>query len=408
MAATRLIRGIQREIWQELVAQTPGDGAVAITTNIRIGAGQLCRVQGLFTCDVPTGSPTWTVVPSRSAAGFLVVTVTNTAAGGNNGTWTLDVRLVQSISQANQGATQGSQGTTGYIMISNGATSGLGGTQTLAQTYAIGSAAADQRMIVTTADGGGITIDCTDAGVMADGTSLEIRQSAAWSLPTVIGRRGNDALAGLLQFDKARNTYLIPEDVQANDELGAIEFYGRVNATPQRGARIVGKTYAVDGNDLEGSIAFYTRSASGEELVATLYTSAGFPRLQIADADGDIVPAANNQGHLGHRLGPYAWQDLAAYTINALANVCLGAGAVGGGANLTVMLPNTATLPAPQADQVYLGSNNFALGTTLAAFAICAEEPAIDPGEGTDPQKLIPIIYNGVSMYLLAALDDGA
>ena len=117
MAATRLVAGMQREVWQDTVTQG-GGVSQTISTNIRISTAQLCRVHGLFVAGAPTGAPTFTATPSV-VGGFLVVTVVNTAAGGNSAAWMLDVQLEHSLVQATHGAN-------GYILVTNSGTGGGG------------------------------------------------------------------------------------------------------------------------------------------------------------------------------------------------------------------------------------------------------------------------------------------
>jgi hypothetical protein len=414
MAAQRLIRGVQREIWRELVAQTPGDGAIPITTNIRIGAGQLCRVQGVFACDVPTGSPAWTVVPSRNAAGFLVVTVTNTAAGGNNGTWTLDVRLVQSPSQANQGATQGSPGTTGYIVISNGATSGLNAPQTLAATYLIGGAAADQTMTLTDTDGGGILINATDAD-FTDTSALEIRQNHAHESPLLLSRYlASVNVAGPnLTFYREGGVFGANGNVATDDELGTIDFSGYNAGGAGIFARIVGLAINVGADPdflLNSAIDFYCsyenivtrawrmdKSANGAVLIG--YGAGGSP-------SPTIMPSANGIGTLG--LVGTQWHAIHVETANVYDNVCLDGAAPDAAAHNTILLPVAGTgMPAPQVGQVYLGAVTFTgdSGQADAALALVSEELAIAIGQKV-ATHLIPLNFNGHDYYVLAYDDD--
>jgi hypothetical protein len=95
--ATRLVKGVLREIWDENVFQA---GAVlTIPTTVRISHKQLSRVRGLFIVTDYTGTPALAASAAISPAGYLVVTVTN-AGGGSTIKWLLDVTLTHSTSQA--------------------------------------------------------------------------------------------------------------------------------------------------------------------------------------------------------------------------------------------------------------------------------------------------------------------
>jgi hypothetical protein len=405
MAATRLIMGVIREFWQELVPQGPGP--VAVPTDIRITAGQLCRVQGLLTIVTPTGSPVFTAVPSIVNK-RLVITVKNWSAGGNLATWTLDVRLMASSDQGSQGATSKSLGTQGYIQVANGATSGLAGTQTLAATYAIGAdpGGADQRMIVQTAKGGGVTIDCTDAGVAANSVSLEVRQSAAWSLPTVISRRGNDALGPVIQFDKARGTYPIPADVQAADVLGSIDFIGQTNNVDALSARISALCTADGGGaDKDFALEAYATVAGAMARVLRIGAAADGLFAIAYGADPIIEPSLNSTGQLGEAGAQ--WASIHVDTANVYANVCLGGVTPGANAHHTVVLPETNTVaPAASVGLVHLygalsqGTDACApvAGTALAISQECVTIP-LPASVGAYG---VPVKVNGLGLLLLA------
>jgi hypothetical protein len=289
----RLISGVQREIWQEAVAQGGGVTEI-VSTGIRISAGQLSRVQGFMTVGTPTGTPVFTAVPSM-VNGRLVVTIVNTAAGGNSGTWTLDIRLVQSMSQVNGG-------TAGFISIANSAVaSAIANPQTLAQTYDVGGSDTDQRMIVTTAKGGGVTVDCTDAGVTGDGVSLEIRQSSVHELPFALVRRGDIAGGPTMTFTKTRGTAAIPADVQVDDALGVCHYYARTNAAILPGARITAHVLNATIGAL--AVAFDFQVAAGNNVGQVLRLASqdltGNLTMTCYGATPRIVPNTNQAGALG-------------------------------------------------------------------------------------------------------------
>jgi hypothetical protein len=394
MAFGKIISGSAREIWSDTDGQ-PGGGSVTVVTGIRMSPPHLSRIRGQLIITEIVGAPIPVAQVQLTPTGFLQVFIGN-AVGGSSIKWVLDVERTESQQQRIDPASPN-----GVITVVNGTMNAVGGAQTLAQTYAFGSDPAHQRMILLDADGGGITIDGTDAGMTVNGVSLEIRQSTICSTPTVIGRRGDDALAGLLQFDKTRGTALAPANLHDNDLLGSIEFYGRVGGAPVRGARVVGiATGTAVGTTLTAGIDVYGAAASAPSQIVRLDVSGpgGTPEL-ILYGNGYIVPSNNNQGHIG--ISGNIWQDLAVYTANVYANISMGGAAVGGGANLTIMLTNTAMMPGSQANQVYLGSLDF-WAAANAALAVSAEALAVDIGAAT-ADHLIPIVYNGTPYYLHAS-----
>jgi hypothetical protein len=539
MAITPLVQGVQREIWREFALQG-GGVAQDVHTGIRISAPKLACVQGLLTIDTPTGNPVFAAVPYVGTGiyeGLLQVQVTNLAGGGgaNSGMWTLDVRLVQSPSQANRG-------NTGYILTAQGASSGgILAPETLKQAYDIGVGPADQTLTLTDAHGGGLLIDGTDAGFTIPGSALEIRAGQAWSTPVTLSRYTDDAVAHVLEFTKARGTFAapanvqvndaigtinfnaqvtggpilgaaieavclaqggatlgtaldfhiisvgaaaylawriatgvspidssaligygsfplvypntnnvgglgqanniwsvaylgnanlyhasddvvssiiqfsksrgslaVPTDINASDELGSIDFYGRVAGAPVLGAKIVAVCTAVPGGvQLTSVVDFYTMDFGVSHHAWRMDTSsASSGELTGYGTNPLIVPNTDSTGHLGvGGSGPQRWLELNVLTANVYANVCLGGAAIGGGAKCTVLLPNASggcAMPVPQANQVYLGSLDFTVGSFHAVLAISAEEPALeDPAPVTTG---IPINYNGVDYYLHASL----
>jgi len=404
---TPLVRGVLREIWRESVAQGGGVGQV-VYTGIRVSAANLCRVEGLLTVDTVVGSPLITATPYLAGGdGLLRVAVSNIAAGGNTATWTLDVKLLQSPNQANRGAN-------GYIMVAGGATSGLAAPQTLAQTYTLGAVQGDQTMTITNADNPGtigIIIDGSTAGVTGNGVSLEIRQHADHAVPVLFSRWGNIAAGPNLQFSKARGTYGVPAVLNAGDELGTIDFY----------------SYNVDAFTLDARIVATTRLASPDHGVGLDFhiTSANIVRHQAMTLYGHgpsegsvtilklytspyVLPDVTNTGSLGNST--LRWNGLYCDDAWVYKNILLGGlWAAGGGAELTLVLHNTSVMPVPQANQVYIGSNDFGVnaGSNLAVLEISAEEPPVAVGAAV-VDMLIPLRYNGRKFYLHATeLDVG-
>lgn len=96
--ATRLIQGIYREVWLE-AAPLAGGNTTVVTTGIRLNPEHLSRVEGTLVVTTIFGAPSLTATPT-SVDGLLVVTITNTAGGGDTATWQLDVKLVHSVQQA--------------------------------------------------------------------------------------------------------------------------------------------------------------------------------------------------------------------------------------------------------------------------------------------------------------------
>jgi hypothetical protein len=391
MALIKLVSGGLREVWQESAQQGPG--AEVVSTGIRIAASQLSRIQGILAIGAVVGAPDFQATPTV-VGGFLHVTVLNFAAPGNSGAWVLDVMLTHSIQQLTTPADPG------IILIVGGGLGTPAIPETLAQAYDMGAAPADQKMVLSNVKGGGVLIDGSTAAVTGNGVCLELRQNAYNYIPFVISRCiGGQSSGPVMQFNRAHGSFAAPANIVGGDELGTIDYYGRYGGAPNLLARIVSLVTSVAAGP-DAAIDFYT--AFHDVLVQSweMWADGANNGVLTGFGNAKVLPAINNNGSVGLVAGP-AWTSVAAYTINALANVCLGAGAVGGGANLTVMLPNTATLPAPQADQVYLGSQNWAGtgGNNHAALAISAEEPA---GGALEPDMTIPIVYNGTPVYLLA------
>jgi hypothetical protein len=396
MAATRLVAGVQREIWQEVVAQG-GGASQPVPTGIRIGAGQLCRVQGLLTVATPVGSPVFTAALSI-VAGRLVVTVANTAAGGNTGTWMLDVRLVQSMSQANAGAS-------GYIMVANGAAGGgIAAPQTLAATYVVGASDVDQRMIVQTAKGGGVTIDCTDAGVTADGVSLEIRQSAAWSMPTVIDRHANDNQGATLHLSRARGTYPVPADLQVGDAIGTIRFVNQYLGAGQFGTLIAASVTDVTGGPATAYDFYATYANVPMNSWRMDRPGANLTRLIGFGTGPGIIPNTTHTGYLGE--DDKIWGQINVDDVKVYANILVSGNAAGANADQTIAFRAAGTTePTATAGLVHVYAWLFAGGgggTNAAALTVFADEPVLAAQAFADYQVGIPLRYNGKDYYLLA------
>jgi hypothetical protein len=401
MAATRLVSGVQREIWQEAVPQAGGPPQV-VPTGIRASDPNRSRIRGLLTVTSIVG------VPAISATliivdGFFHVRVFN-ANGGTSFTWMLDIERVHSLQQAID-PTQPN----GVIQVVSGVltTGGLATPQTLAQTYAIGAdlGGVDQRMIVQTAKGGGLTIDCTDAGVTADGVSLEIRQSATRLMPTVINRRGDDALGPVVQFDKARGTYPIPADVLTTDLLGSCDFYGQSGGVPVHAVRIAAE--AVMGGGFHATLDFKVKGPVTAVATALRIWNTGTAVRSIFSGVAEVIPAAYpNTSTLGIAIVP--WSAAHIDTVNAYANVCVGGGAVGIAEQSIALLGAGSVLPAlaggppvvGPVGSVFLQGFPYTLGGDVVLSL--TQSASWSSASGVTPNALVPIIYNGQSCQVFA------
>lgn len=519
-----------REVWTSDVLLVGGANEV-VHTSIAISQRQIDRVQGFVVLVTPTGTPLLTAVPSISASGHLDVTISNTAAPGNTAHWRLDVTLNHSVQQT----TSGNTGANWTIVVFNSGGGGVPAPQNLAQTYAIGTLSAHQTMTLTDANGGGVIVDGTDAGLTVPGAAFEVRASDTIATPTLLSRYGDDAVAHVLEFSKARGNFGAPADAQTGDAIGVLSFDPRINgALYAGGVSIQAVCQAVGGPTLRTSLDFYVTAPGGPNVTflshriyasaantsefivygvnsnvrpdgnyegllggtshiwraaylgdALLYRASddavssyirflkarntlaapapvqdndelgsidfyGYPVAAytqdarivsivtnpaptyrtglnfymthggalglIMEMNGDgvagaaivriyndptVIPNVNGTGNLG--ANGVQWGFAHINTARIYENVCLLGGIVGGGALGTVLFQNTSTMPVPQANQVYLGSEDFSgqQGTDLAVLSISGEEPAIIGGEA--PQThLIPIRFNGVSYYLHA------
>jgi hypothetical protein len=405
--ATRIIRGALREYWTE-AAQ--GQGVQPIFTDIALSVNQLSRVQGFLSFVATAGLPSFTATPivvdrghaqvlSPNGRGWLCIQVTNGGAPGCAADWELDVALVQSMDQ-------GTRAGAGRILVANGSTIGLVGVQTLTQTYAFGATSPDQTMVITDADGGSIIVDASGAGAtVASVSALEVRQNDLdIPLPLLLSRFGGFANPAMIYFQKARGAFGAPADVQANDLLGCIDFYGRLGGSMKLGAQIIATVTNI-GAGLDAQLEFWTSlGGTSTKCITTGMVAANIAVTVFFESGHLVIPNADNNGHLGAVTSVRSWAELAAYDVNAMANVKLGGGAVGGGANLTVMLPIGGTVPPAPVDQVYLGADDFGMGmgSDLAVLSVGCEEPVIAATGYEVPAYLVPIRVNGQALYLLA------
>lgn len=404
MALTKVVNGVMREFWiRDAVGGAQGPGTENVDTTIAISAGQLSRVQAFLSVTNVAGLPIYAPPPvlSVNAAGHLRVAVQNSGAPGSTATWTLDVALLSS-------SDQGKRAGAGYVTVVNG-TPGLVGPQTLAVTYAIGAAAADQTMTILDADGGGIIVDASTAGATAASTvAMEIRQKDLdVPLPLLISRRGNFTNPGALVFEKARGTFTpnAPADVENLDLLGCIDFYGRVGGVQVLGAQIIGVCDGVIGG-LRGGIEFYIKQAAGVATRAfKMLASPGAYHFIVTDT-GTITPeVAPNTCSLGE-VG-LAWHTAYINTVNVYDNVCVGGVAAGVGADLTVALSNAAVGPGASVDLTHLYCVDWDGNAGEAALAIYAEK-AVAALVAQVADTLIPVTYNGTAYWLVAYAEPQA
>jgi hypothetical protein len=402
MAATRLVSGILREIWHD--AGQPGGPPQTIVTGIRLSNEQKQRVRATLVIETVVGPALASASGDVTADGFLQIRVFN-GMGGTSITWTLDVQLTHSMQQALDHRTPTPDV---YIAVVNGF--GVGGTasaQNLAQTYDLGVAAVDQTMVVATAKGGGVVVDASTGAVTGSGPAFTVRQSDTFSTPVLVDRALNSSDAAVLRLQRARGTLAVPVALQVADSIGDLSMLGYQSGAYDFAAIIrstciaVAPSYATD-------LEFFVRPTGGAvALAASLLTLATGTELRLFTTP-HVVPDVNATGSIGS--AGKRWLEGYIDTVRANANVILGGATVGGGADQTVLLPNTATMPASQANQVYLGSKDWTGspfgGIAGATFDISAEAQA--QGAGVTPaDTLIPIRYNGHNYVLLAIAADG-
>jgi hypothetical protein len=403
MAAQPIVQGVLREVWRD--AGQAGGPPQLVTTGIKASLTTLSRVRGLLTIDSMSGGTPAAVsaVVSLNAVGHIIVTVGNTTVGSTIA-WTLDIELVHSSQQAND--FDGSS----IIQIASG-----GLVETLAQTYAIGATAADQRMIVTNAHGGGVTIDASDTGgVTGDGVCLELRQNALHAMPFVVGRRIGGQFPGpVMNFDRARGTYPVPVDVVQNDELGTIDWYGRLGGAPVLSAREVVICTAVAGG-MYSAIDFYAARAGTAAAAWRISLNGAADGLFTGYGNCGIMPSADNAGFIGSWASA-AWQVVVSHSFFARANVCIGIDTTGANAHHTACFAVANTvLPAASVGLVHVYAGE--LGNTTP------DAPAQAPVEAGSalswsqaggvsvatilaPDRMIPVMVNGTAYWLLAVAD---
>jgi hypothetical protein len=400
MAAHKLIAGVQREIWQEAAPQAGGPPQV-VPTGIRASDPNRSRIRGLLTVTSIVG------VPAISATliivdGFFHVQVFN-ANGGTSFTWMLDIERVHSLQQAIDPAQPN-----GVIQVVSGVltTGGLAAPQTLAQTYALGAdlGGVDQRMIVQTAKGGGVTIDCTDAGVTADGVSLEIRQSAAWSMPTVIDRHANDNQGATLHLSRARGTYPVPADLQVGDAIGTIRFVNQYLGAGQFGTLIAASVTDVTGGPATAYDFYATYANVPMNSWRMDRPGANLTRLIGFGTGPGIIPNTTHTGYLGE--GDKIWGQINVDDVKVYANILVSGGSAGANADQTIAFRATGTTePTATVGLVHAYAWLFAgggAGTNAAALTVFADEPVLAAQAFADYQVGIPLRYNGKDYYLLA------
>lgn len=400
MAATRLVSGVLREIWREAVL-TPGGPPLILQTRIRLTDRHRSRVQGLMVIDSAVGqvqpSATIEVEPTT---GRLSVRINQVDINASM-TWTLDVMLVHSIQQAVD--------PTPFIDIP--VVFGVGAAaQTLAQTYDIGSVPADQRMVIDTVTGG-VVIEASTPAVTADGPAFSVRQHGTWATPVLVDRAADSFAGATLQFRKARGTLAAPVQVAQNDNIGVIDFYAYTAGAYGLPSRIfcwVNTVAAGPGFELSTTLDF---EASGAGVRASVFRMSknGAPGGGILTGINDplIVPDVAFTGQLGSVTAP--WGVLQVQDAYVYRNIRMDATVANGGADLTLIFPNTSTMPVPQANQIYIGSRDFTPDggvNNAAALTISAEALAVAVSDVAT--HFIPLVYNGVNYYLLARDMTGA
>ena len=400
-----------REIYEDTVGQA--NVSVDVDTGIAISARQRSRVRGmLVVSSVAGGVPVITAVASIYN-GHLRVTIAN-ATVGTTFKGLLDVELTQSSQQHSSAQAA----VIAIVYGTLGAIAPIPLSQTLFQTYNYGGATADQTMVIANAKGGGVIVDASASGdpTVASVVTLEVRQNDLdIPLPLLLSRRGNFANPAQLVFQKARGTFTpdAASDVQANDLLGCIDFFGQLGGPPQTiGAQIIASVTSVT-RGLDVQLEFWTSlSGTSTKLVTMGIPTGATPVTVFFEVNHLVVPNVTHTGHLGSLTSVRVWGEISGYDVNVMANVQMGGVAAIGGANLTIALPNAnpagpTVMPAPLADQVYLGALDWtgSGGGGGAALAISSEEIVVPTGG--QPDTLIPITFNGVPYYLLAINKGG-
>jgi hypothetical protein len=397
MAATRIVSGVQREIWQETTPQAGGPPQ-GFTTGIRASAQTLSRVRALLSIDSVTGTPSPNNSLSLTADGFIHVSIGNGNVGSSV-TWTLDIELTLSTQQAND-PSHGPVVQVAYSVLAGGLVS----TETLSQAYALGAAHADQTMSLTDAKGGGPLIDGSGAG-FTTGPTLEVRQNALHDVPLQVSRYINQVSGPDIQLYHSRGTAGAPLDIQVGDELGSLQFSARFGGAVADGGRI---TAVCIGNspNFDTALDFYVANRGGGTSHAWRMNSdsVGATPMLIGYNFPIIVPSATNQGLLGQSGA--VWNTIYVTTADVYGNVCLGGATPGAGATHTVVLP-VAGAVAPAASvglaHVYaLTMLDVPPGEGGAALAWSQEAPVEPNGGGASATHVVPVMINGAPYYLLA------
>lgn len=404
MAATRLVSGVLREIWQDAAGQ-PGGPPQTIVTGIRLTNEQKQRVRATLVIDTVVGPALASASGDVTPEGFLQIRIFN-GVGGTSIRWTLDVQLTHSLQQALDRRTPTPDV---YIAVVNGfGVGGAGAAQNLAQTYNFGVVAADQTLTVDTAKGGGLLIDGSTAAVTAPCNTLEVRQNAAQFTPMEIGYRGNANTPAWLFFTKARGTFAAPAQIATDDLLGGLNFQGYSAGVWLDMARItayVGGVGPGPGFLVRTAIDF---DAAYDSVVTRAFRistngAAGGGTLTCF-ANGFILPSVDNEGQVGSPVGA-SWAAMSMYQAYVLGNVRMGGTTVGLGTNHAIAIPNDTVFPAgTPTDKIYVGSQDFTGDSVnfYAALAISAEALVWTEQAAVDYQTGIPIVYNGKNYLLLA------
>lgn len=355
MAITRLVSGVLREVWQEAAAQNGGVTAV-VTTGIRISAGQLSSVEGLLTVTAAAGTPNFPMPTLAVVGGFLTISVANIAAPGNTGTWTLDVKLVHSHQQARRAGT-------GYILVAGGGASGLAN-GTLATTYAAGAAQADQTMVVLDAKGGGIIVDGSNVG-LTDINPLSFTINAPASGAVAFRRIGG--------FTMQSTVSVLAE-----------------NAATWNDANFQGSTVTLTGGpDTALSLAMVNVGQATINGATNSVTDAYDLRVGNAPSGTATLTRSWSLGVQGNA--------------QFKENVVLGPATIPGtGAVATLVASSASTPPVSSVGRAHYFAEEYSGQRGSACWSVFQEEPVTAAAGTETPDKLIPFIFNGARVFLLA------
>jgi hypothetical protein len=282
---------------------------------------------------------------------------------------------------------------------------GAGGTvavQNLAQTYDAGSAASDQTLTIATARGGGVVFDASTASVTANGPALTVRQSGTYSTPLRADRALDSSDASVIEMRRSRGTLGAPTDLQAGDAIGDVTFTGRQGGVYDYAALVRSTCVTVSPN-YSTNLEFHTRPpAAVVTKAAEILATSGGTEMRFYHTP-KVVPAITATGSVG--ASDKNWLEGYFGTVFAATNVVVGGATVAGGADKTVLLPSTATLPSPQVGKVYVAAAPWTANGSApyqAALALSAEADAWTSMVSTDFQVGIPFYYNGKNFLLLA------